>query len=167
MSRERAEAVVLLGRDVVEAAFAEQDKARAFFRQHPKEVRDAVEGILARLGNIPEAVAFARTLTPELGRAIAAAWAADAGEQVISELLEEDPMKPRGGKREGAGRKPKLDKKVSASFTLPPEYVKALGDYAKKRRMSRSEAILELLKAAGILEVRPADKEEADGVQDA
>ena len=159
VSRERAEAVVILGRDVVEAALAGQEEALDFFRRRPGEVREAVEGLLARLNDIPDAAAFARDFSPELSRAIAAAWAGGAGEQIITELLEEVWMGSWGGKRQGAGRRPKAegDKKVTASFTLPPEYVKALGDYAKKRRISRSEAILELLEKAGVLDAKPVD----------
>jgi hypothetical protein len=51
------------------------------------------------------------------------------------------PKPTKGGKRPGSGRKPKPDKRVTRSISLPPESWAKLDDLAAKRGASRSEAV--------------------------
>ena len=53
-----------------------------------------------------------------------------------------------GGARPGAGRKPKIDARKPASFTLPPNQLVAIEAIANRDTISRSEALSRLIARA-------------------
>lgn len=56
----------------------------------------------------------------------------------------------RGGKREGAGRKPVSpdEKNVTVALSLPPAVVESLDAYAQSKGLSRSKAAASLIEKA-------------------
>lgn len=153
MSRDKREAIVILGRETVEEALANIDQAVAYSLANPKAVKEAASEIYKRRASIPDAIAYAETLAPDLRRALAASWAGDAGRRAIAALglvevnTDEHRRRNWGGSRPRAGRPKRENKKIPVSYTLTPELVAALDQEALDAGVSRSELLTRILSA--------------------
>lgn len=90
--REKAEAIVILGREIVEQVLADPTQAVEVMLARPSEVLEAIEQIRACLPDgVERAVEIASSLTPELRIAVAGAWAGGATSLALSYLeIEEE-----------------------------------------------------------------------------
>ena len=57
----------------------------------------------------------------------------------------ETTKKTRGGRREGAGRKPKENRTQTVAFSISPELLARIAEAAKERGISRSQFIVEAI----------------------
>lgn len=57
----------------------------------------------------------------------------------------ETVKKMRGGRREGAGRKPKDNRTQTVAFSISPELLARIIESAKERGISRSQLIVEAI----------------------
>ncbi|MBM3270040.1 MAG: hypothetical protein FJZ01_20590 [Candidatus Sericytochromatia bacterium] len=88
--RDRAEAIVVLGRAVVEEALADLDRAARLFADDPEAVEAAVKGIRGKTAQ--EAREFAAGLAHETKIALAGAWIGETFTRAMERLgFEEMP----------------------------------------------------------------------------
>ena len=86
-SRARAEAVAVLGREAVESALKDRERAIAAFLNHPEDVRAAAVRIRACLPeDLEGARAYAASLSQAVLLALAAAWAGDTGREALERM---------------------------------------------------------------------------------
>ena len=57
----------------------------------------------------------------------------------------ETEKKARGGRRDGAGRKPKDNRTQTVAFSIQPELFERIVNSAKERGISRSQLIVEAI----------------------
>ncbi|MBM4438127.1 MAG: hypothetical protein FJ029_13055 [Actinobacteria bacterium] len=84
--RDRAEAVAILGRDLVAEALADPARTSALFTEHAEAVAEAAQGVLDRRQDVEAARGFAATLPYPVRLALAAAWAGDVGTRALEGL---------------------------------------------------------------------------------
>ncbi len=82
-NRDLSEAVVVLGREVVDEALANPERAGAWFQEYAGQVAQAAEGIIKRHKDPAAARAFAAELPHVVQVALAGAWAGDLGRKAI------------------------------------------------------------------------------------
>ncbi|MBU6429955.1 MAG: hypothetical protein KGR26_13155 [Cyanobacteria bacterium REEB65] len=85
-ARDRAEATVVLGREIVDEALADLEHTARLYARHTGAVREAFAGIRARRKDVTAAQAYAVTLPREVVLAVAGAWCADVAERALALL---------------------------------------------------------------------------------
>lgn len=83
-ARDRAEAIVILGRAVVAEALADLDRAARLYADNPAAVEAAVRGIRGKSAR--EARGFAAALPHDTRIALAGAWAGDTFTDAMAKL---------------------------------------------------------------------------------
>ncbi|MBU6429074.1 MAG: hypothetical protein KGR26_08705 [Cyanobacteria bacterium REEB65] len=85
-ARDRAEATVVLGREIVDEALADLDRTARLYARHTGAVREAFAGIRERRKDIAAAQAYAAMLPRDVALAVAGAWCADVAERGIRSM---------------------------------------------------------------------------------
>lgn len=84
--RDLREALEIMGRQTVTDALAHRAQAKAFWLANHRDFQEAARRLRGLLRNAPAATAYVETLTPEMRRALTAAWIGDIDAEHIAEM---------------------------------------------------------------------------------